>query len=73
MSITVIDPFAGGIGLVKAGEAVTIGHYVHVDGTNGKAQGSAALTAGRFYIGIAMEAAAAADEIFQVKLGTIET
>ena len=70
-AVAVVDPHGGGIGLVKAGESISAGDYVHVDGTDGKAQGSSSVTAGRYYVGIALEAASAADEIIQVKLGPI--
>ena len=71
-SVTVVDVWGGGIALVKAGAAITRGHYVKVHATNGKAQGEAALAAGDFAVGIALEAAGDADEIIEVKLSPVE-
>lgn len=69
--VTVMDIAAGGIGLVKAQSAITAGQLLVPTTTAGKVDGKnkGSLNNDEVPFGIALEAAAAADEIIRFKAG----
>ena len=72
--VTIIDLDAGGIGKVKANAAIAQDALVVASNTAGKADdvaSIAALAADQISIGVALEAASAADEIISFKIGRI--